>query len=172
MVIREYDDTGRLISKLGGDQIDFIHQKDGNVKVVNNVTHQTNIIKEGSKYIKGYTHRGNDVSWIDITKEFLSGNGPEKSLFSDFSEQGKGVFESLKEVCAENQIRYQIRVAPRGGNDAGAVHQSKTGIPTCGLSIPTRNIHSNVEIVHIDDLENAFHLVYRVAQEGLKEITL
>ncbi len=82
------------------------------------------------------------------------------------------LFESLKEVCAENQIRYQIRVAPRGGNDAGAVHQSKTGIPTCGLSIPTRNIHSNVEIVHIDDLENAFHLVYRVAQEGLKEITL
>ena len=96
LVIREYDDTGRLISKLGGDQIDFIHQKDGNVKVVNNVTHQTNIIKEGSKYIKGYTHRGNDVSWIDITKEFLSGNGPEKSLFSDFSEQGKGVFESLQ----------------------------------------------------------------------------
>ena len=96
MVIREYDDTGRLISKLGGDQIDFIHQKDGNVKVVKNVTHQTNIIKEGSKYIKGYTHRGNDVSWIDITKEFLSGNGPEKSLFSDFSEQGKGVFESLQ----------------------------------------------------------------------------
>ena len=82
------------------------------------------------------------------------------------------LFELLKEICVENQIRYQIRIAPRGGNDAGAVHQSKTGIPTCGLSIPTRNIHSNVEIVSIDDIENTFHLAYWVAQNGLKDFIL
>ena len=79
------------------------------------------------------------------------------------------LFELLKQVCDEHQILRQIRIAPRGGNDAGAVHLSKTGIPTCGLSIPTRNIHSNVEVVSMDDIKNTFHLAYLVAQNGLKD---
>ena len=82
------------------------------------------------------------------------------------------LFEKLKQICDKNGIRRQVRVAPRGGNDAGAVHLSKTGIPTCGLSIPTRNIHSNVEIVSKADVADVFRLAYAAAQEGLGGITL
>ncbi len=82
------------------------------------------------------------------------------------------LFEALKTLCRKQDIRFQVRVAPRGGNDAGAVHLSKTGVPTCGLSIPTRNIHSNVEIVSRDDIKNTFCLAYTVAQDGLKDVTL
>lgn len=77
------------------------------------------------------------------------------------------LLDALKEICDENDIRRQVRVAPRGGNDAGAVHLSKNGIATCGLSIPTRNIHSNVEIVSKQDIENTFALSLYVAQNGL-----
>lgn len=80
----------------------------------------------------------------------------------------ENLFNELKQICDTHNIRRQVRVAPRGGNDAGAVHLSKTGVPTCGLSVPTRNIHSNVEIVSKLDLENTFRLAYRAAQNGLK----
>ena len=83
-----------------------------------------------------------------------------------------GLFEALKTLCKKEDIRYQVRIAPRGGNDAGAVHQSKTGVPTCGLSIPTRNIHSNVEIVSKNDITSTFCLAYEAAQNGLKEFSL
>ncbi len=82
------------------------------------------------------------------------------------------LFECLKKCCDEHQIRRQIRIAPRGGNDAGAVHLSKTGVPTCGLSIPTRNIHSNVEIVSRQDVGSTFQLAYLAAQNGLNDISL
>ncbi len=80
----------------------------------------------------------------------------------------EGLFNELKQICDTHNIRRQVRVAPRGGNDAGAVHLSKTGVPTCGLSVPTRNIHSNVEIVSKQDLDNTFRLAYWAAQNGLK----
>ncbi len=82
------------------------------------------------------------------------------------------LFDALKSLCRKQHIRYQVRVAPRGGNDAGAVHLSKTGVPTCGLSIPTRNIHSNVEIVSKTDIQHTFRLAYEAAQNGLKDVIL
>lgn len=79
------------------------------------------------------------------------------------------LFEALKQICDQYNILRQVRVAPRGGNDAGAVHLSKTGVPTCGLSIPTRNIHSNVEVISKRDTENVFRLACLAAQQGLGE---
>lgn len=78
------------------------------------------------------------------------------------------LFAALKQICEEKNIHYQTRIAPRGGNDAGAVHLSKTGIPTCGLSIPTRNIHSNVEVISKEDVQNTFCLLQQVAEQGIK----
>ena len=80
----------------------------------------------------------------------------------------ENLLNELKQICDTHNIRRQVRVAPRGGNDAGAVHLSKTGVLTCGLSVPTRNIHSNVEIISKQDLENTFRLAYWVGQNGLK----
>jgi len=78
-----------------------------------------------------------------------------------------GLLEALKEICRTNRIPYQVRVAPRGGTDAGAVHLSKTGVLSCGLSLPTRNIHSNVEMVAKRDIEAMFALTACVAKEGV-----
>ena len=80
----------------------------------------------------------------------------------------ENLLNELKQICDTHNIRRQVRVAPRGGNDAGAVHLSKTGVLTCGLSVPTRNIHSNVEIISKQDLENTFRLAYGAGQNGLK----
>lgn len=79
----------------------------------------------------------------------------------------EGLFAALKQLCLEKQIRYQVRIAPRGGNDAGAIHLSKTGVPCCALSIPTRYIHSNTEVQSKDDLQQTLALALAVAQTEL-----
>ena len=76
--------------------------------------------------------------------------------------------DALREICGKNHIAHQMRVASRGGNDAGAVHLSKTGVRTCALSLPTRNIHSNVEVVSKTDLESMLALALHVAQNEIK----
>ena len=78
------------------------------------------------------------------------------------------LFGALTDLCAQQNIRHQVRIAPRGGNDAGAIHRSRTGIASCALSIPTRNIHSNVEVVDKKDLQAAVDLLCAVLEKGLK----
>jgi len=62
--------------------------------------------------------------------------------------------------CAENtNIPYQLEVISRGGNDAGAIHKTAGGIPTGGVSIPCRYMHSPCEMVDKSDVENAVKLL-------------
>jgi len=79
----------------------------------------------------------------------------------------KPLLDGLTACCQEHQIPFQIRVAPRGGTDAGSVHVSKTGIASCPLSIPTRNIHSNVEVLSKKDVRALFDLVVCLMQSPL-----
>lgn len=72
----------------------------------------------------------------------------------------KPLLDQLTQLCKFHDIPFQVRIAPRGGTDAGAVHLSKTGIPSCSLAIPTRNIHSNVEIASKHDIQALFNLVF------------
>ncbi len=78
------------------------------------------------------------------------------------------LFDALKTLCVQQDIRFQVRIAPRGGNDAGAIHRSRTGIACCALSVPTRNIHSNVEVVDKKDLQATVELLCAILEKGLK----
>ena len=91
----EYDKNGKIISNLGGNKIDFYHQKNGDTKVVSRQTGASNTIKGGESIISGYTHRGKDVGWGTITGEYFGGSGPARSLFSDFNDSNDGPFASL-----------------------------------------------------------------------------
>jgi hypothetical protein len=91
----EYDKDGNKISKLGGNEIDFYHQKNGDTKVIDKKTGASNIIKGGQTWIKDYTHRSKDISWAQLTFEWNYGTGPTKSLISDFSNTTMGAFGSL-----------------------------------------------------------------------------
>jgi RHS repeat-associated protein len=96
----EYDQNGKMISNLGGNKIDFYHQRNGDTKVVSRHTGASNIIKDGESIIRGYTHRGKDVSWTTITDEYLNGTGPTRSLFSDFNDSNNGPFASLNKLSS------------------------------------------------------------------------
>ena len=54
--------------------------------------------------------------------------------------------------------------------DADAIHVSRTGVPTAVVSIPLRYMHSPVEMVQLDDVENAAKLIAAFAQKLTSEI--
>lgn len=99
-VDNEYDSNGKMISNLGGNKVDFFHQKNGDTQVVNRQNGASNVIKGGESIIRGYAHRGKDVGWGTITNEYINGTGPTRSLFSDFNNSNNGPFASLDKTSS------------------------------------------------------------------------
>ena len=52
----------------------------------------------------------------------------------------------------------------RTGTDADAIQVSRSGIPTGLVSVPLRYMHSPVEMVDLDDLEQVIELVAGFAE--------
>lgn len=69
------------------------------------------------------------------------------------------VRKKLVQVAEQNNIPYQLEVFPGIGTDAGALHLSKSGIPTGVISVPSRYAHSPVEVIDLADLENSKELL-------------
>jgi len=80
----------------------------------------------------------------------------------EVKEMGKhpGVFELLHDTAEAEQIPFTIEASGRAtGTDADAVHLSRGGVPTGLVSIPLRYMHSPVELVQLEDVENTAKLV-------------
>lgn len=70
------------------------------------------------------------------------------------------VFEALHAAAEKEEIPFTVSAsAGRTGTDADAVHFSRAGVPTGLVSIPLRYMHSPVEVVQLDDVENAAKLI-------------
>lgn len=69
----------------------------------------------------------------------------------------------LIELCKANDIPYQLEIMTDGGTDAGAIHLTRAGIKTGGISVPTRYIHSVSEMASVSDIENSVKLIVKAA---------
>lgn len=70
------------------------------------------------------------------------------------------VFERLHETARAHEIAVQVRGAPRAtGTDANAMQLSRDGVAAGLIGIPNRYMHSPVEVVSLDDLDKAAHLL-------------
>ena len=90
------------------------------------------------------------------------GKGPVVTIL-DASGRGliahKAVVAWLRDVAEEHKIPVQFEVGTGGTTDATAIHLTKGGIPSTTLSIPSRYIHSPVEILDLLDLEASVELL-------------
>ncbi|MHA1590627.1 MAG: M42 family metallopeptidase [Candidatus Njordarchaeales archaeon] len=68
-------------------------------------------------------------------------------------------------VAKEEKIPYQLEVLPGGTTDASAIQITREGIPAGAISIPTRYIHSPIEIVHLEDVTNAVKLLAKAIKK-------
>jgi endoglucanase len=82
------------------------------------------------------------------------------------------VFELLHETAEAEGIPFTVAASARyTGTDADAVHISRGGIPTTVVSIPLRYMHSPVEMVQLDDVENTAKLIAAFAQRLSADIS-
>lgn len=89
----------------------------------------------------------------------VMGKGPAVSYADAATIGDKKLISDIIDVCGKNNIMYQIKRAASGGNDAGAIHISREGVPSVVVSIPTRYIHSPVSVANYADYENMIALV-------------
>jgi len=68
------------------------------------------------------------------------------------------LFELLRSIAAEKNIRWQTKHMVAGGTDAGRIHKLRTGIRTAGIAVPVRYIHSPVSVAAIQDMEDVLSL--------------
>lgn len=103
------------------------------------------------------------------------GCGPLVTLFDSSMIGHRDLREFVLNVAEENKIPYQFAGLKAGGTDAGPMHLAHNGAPSLAVGIATRYIHSNVGILHYDDVENAIELLVAVIKKlddkSVKEIT-
>jgi putative aminopeptidase FrvX len=90
------------------------------------------------------------------------GSGPVLTRGSTLDPQ---VFELLHAAGEAEDIPFTVSASARHtGTDADAFHLSRAGIPTGVVSIPLRYMHSPVEMVQLDDVENTARLIAAFAR--------
>jgi endoglucanase len=71
----------------------------------------------------------------------------------------KGLFRRMVETAESRSIPYQIKENVAGGNDAGSIQKSRSGVPTVVVSVPCRYIHSPSSVMDLDDYANTLRLM-------------
>jgi len=75
------------------------------------------------------------------------------------------VFELLYETAEAEGIPFTVTASARAtGTDADALHISRSGIPSSVIGVPLRYMHSPVEMMQLDDIENAAKLIAAFAR--------
>ena len=69
------------------------------------------------------------------------------------------------DIARENNIPYQLEIMTDGGTDAGAMHLSRGGVKTGGISVPTRYIHSPSEMASMGDIKDCIRLLKTVIEK-------
>ncbi|HEX7557093.1 MAG TPA: M42 family metallopeptidase [Leptolinea sp.] len=115
---------------------------------------------------------------IDVT---LTGDTPKSSKMAVGLGKGPAIkvrdggmladprlVQHLIRIAEKDKIPYQLEVLEGGTTDAKAIQLTRAGVPTGCISIPCRYVHSPSEMVDMDDVENAIHLIQSFLSEPIK----
>jgi len=100
-----------------------------------------------------------DCPGIDKRKigEVTLGKGPVIARGPNIDHK---LFEDLVAVAEKNAIPYQVEgIGHPTGTDANVIQMTRSGVRTALISVPNRYMHTPVEVLHKDDVENTVKLV-------------
>ena len=101
-----------------------------------------------------------DTPGIDEARHFsVLGRGPAVTLADNRIVVQKRLVDSLEEAASKAGEKCQRKLPLVGGTNAGTVHLSRGGVPTCVLSIPARYIHTPVSILDLNDMNRTLKVV-------------
>jgi putative aminopeptidase FrvX len=95
----------------------------------------------------------------DVSPATELGKGPALTVMDRATIADPRLVSFLVSTADAHGIPYQYRRATVGGTDAGAIHLSRSGVPTAGVSLPCRYIHSPAAICSKADFENTVRLM-------------
>lgn len=75
------------------------------------------------------------------------------------------IVSALCETAEKENIKYTRDIITIGGTDAGSIHTTRGGIPTGGISVPVRYIHSPCEVADMSDVEAAAELLIKALEK-------
>jgi endoglucanase len=76
----------------------------------------------------------------------------------------------LAETAEKEKIQYQFRQPGGGGTNAGAIQQSRAGVPVVSVSVPHRYTHSPISISRVDDWKGALNLLHVALKKMTREL--
>jgi len=105
-----------------------------------------------------------DVPGISESDRIVEiGKGPAIKVMDGRSGTGLITHPEIKRLLVraakEEGIPYQLEVLPGGTTDATIIALNKEGVPAGTVSVPTRYVHSPVEVLSLTDAVNAVKLV-------------
>src|SRR5262249_17380314 len=75
----------------------------------------------------------------------------------------------LRKTAEENDIPYQMEVLTRGGTDTPPMQRSGKGAAVGCISIPTRYVHTVIEMCHKEDIQAAVELLQAFVESAHTE---
>ena len=66
--------------------------------------------------------------------------------------------KELGDIAKRNKIKHQYEILLAGGTDTSSMQMAGGGCSACCLSVPTRYIHSNHELLDLGDVEACVEL--------------
>lgn len=96
------------------------------------------------------------------------GFGPAIYLANSSTIDDPRLVRFLAETAEKEKIQYQFRQPGGGGTNAGAIQQSRAGVPVVSVSVPHRYTHSPISVSRVDDWKGALNLLHA----ALKRLSL
>ena len=113
-----------------------------NIAIVTDVTHDTTTPMI-SKHVEG---------------EIACGKGPSLAYAPAIHNK---LLKFVEDIATKKNIPVQWRALSRStGTDTDSFAYSNDGCPSVLISIPLRYMHTTVEMIHRDDIENTIRLMY------------
>ena len=94
-------------------------------------------------------------------EEYVSrlGQGVAIKVLDSYSISTPKMVKRFRELAREKEIPHQMEILPAGGTDAGGIQRGGDAVPAITLSVPTRYVHSVVEMIDAKDLEATVDLL-------------
>lgn len=96
------------------------------------------------------------------------GKGPAVHIKDTRTVADPRVSEWVKRGAKKAGIPLQTSILTRGATDTYTIQTSRAGVPSSGIGIPCRYIHSPSEMVDINDLENSVKLLTALLSKEVK----
>ena len=93
------------------------------------------------------------------------GQGGAISLRDRSTIYDRGFVSYVMELAEKKQISAQLKKYVSGGNDAGHIHKSGSGVKALAISAPSRYIHSPACVVSKNDYLSMGELLYAIVTE-------